>query len=58
MRMCQIRGIHSLILIATLSLAACSSSPLPRDPYNDADSQRSRAEQAQDELSTESSKQE
>lgn len=48
-----------LLLITTLIstsmlLSACSSNPPPaRDPYNDADSQRSRAGQSQGELSRE-----
>ena len=43
----------TLLLLAALSVIACSSgAPLPqRDPYNDADSQRERAGQAQDEMS-------
>jgi len=43
-----------LLILTTLSISACSSAPAPttkRDPYNDADSQRSRAGQAQDEMS-------
>ena len=46
-----------VLLLAALSIAGCSSSPAPQnDPYNDADSQRSRAKQTQDELSRETSK--
>ena len=43
-----------LIILTTLTISACSSAPAPttkRDPYNDADSQRSRAGQAQGEMS-------
>jgi outer membrane biogenesis lipoprotein LolB len=45
-----------VLLLTTVLMAACSSTPEPQhDPYNPADSQRSRAQQAQDELSTETS---
>jgi PBP1b-binding outer membrane lipoprotein LpoB len=45
------------IILAALSISACSNAPdAKRDPYNDADSQRTRAQQAQDELSSETSK--
>jgi len=37
-----------LLLLMALVLAGCSSTP---SPYNDPDSQRSRAEKAQDEMS-------
>lgn len=41
----------------SLSIAGCSSSPQPKeDPYNQDDSQRSRAKQTQDELSRETAK--
>jgi len=41
-----------VLLLSVLSIASCSSTPAPqRDPYNDADSQRSRSGQAQDEMS-------
>ena len=41
-----------ILLITSLSVIACSSDPVPKhDPYNDADSQRSRASQSQGELS-------
>jgi len=41
------------VLIA-LFAAGCSGTPeVQNDPYNEADSQRSRAKQAQDELSSE-----
>ena len=46
-----------LMLIALLA-AGCASNPEPVDPYNPADSQRSRADQAQDELSSETSRNE
>ena len=42
-----------LLLLASFLIASCSSAPAPDDPYNDADSQRSRADKAQDELSRE-----
>lgn len=46
-----------VLLLTALSMAGCSSTPEPqKDPYNSADSQRSRAEQSQDELSSETSK--
>jgi len=45
-----------VVLLAALSITGCSSTPEPQeDPYNQADSQRSRAKQAQDELSSETS---
>lgn len=44
-----------LIIMAGLTISACSGEPA-RDPYNDADSQRTRAKQAQDELSRETAK--
>lgn len=48
---------NMLILLAALFIAGCSSSPAPQnDPYNKADSQRSRAHQTQDELSSETTK--
>jgi hypothetical protein len=41
-----------LFLLTALMIAGCSSAPAPQhDPYNDADSQRSRADKAQDEMS-------
>ena len=41
-----------VLLLAALTIVSCSSAPAPaRDPYNDADSQRSRSGQAQDEMS-------
>jgi len=46
-----------LVLIALLT-AGCASGPEPVDPYNSSDSQRSRAQQAQDELSSETSRNE
>ncbi len=46
-----------VLLLAALSIAACSSAPAPkRDPYNDADSQRTRAGQAQGEMSRDTSR--
>lgn len=52
--------INAVLLLTTLSIAGCSSTesqPEPqRDPYNQADSQRSRATQAQDDLSSETSR--
>ncbi len=46
-----------VLLLTALSIAGCASSPEPQeDPYNQADSQRSRAEQSQDELSRETSR--
>ncbi|MBE9560337.1 MAG: hypothetical protein IMF15_06075 [Proteobacteria bacterium] len=46
-----------LILLTALLITSCSSAPAPqRDPYNDADSQRSRSGQAQGEMSRDTSK--
>jgi PBP1b-binding outer membrane lipoprotein LpoB len=46
-----------VILLMALFIAGCSSAPeLQQDPYNQADSQRSKAKQAQDELSSETRK--
>ena len=46
-----------VILLTALFLAGCSSSPeVQKDPYGDADSQRSRAKQTQDELDRDTSK--
>lgn len=47
-----------LLMISALLIISCASDPAPqkRDPYNDADSQRSRANQAQGEMSSETSK--
>jgi PBP1b-binding outer membrane lipoprotein LpoB len=43
-----------VLLLTTLSITGCSSAPEPKDDsYNQADTQRSRAKQAQDELSSE-----
>lgn len=48
---------HLVLLLVVLFAAGCSSNPPPgHDPYNPADSQKSNAEQAQDELSTEMDK--
>lgn len=45
------------LLLTAFSIVGCSSSPeLQKDPYNSADEQRSRAQQAQDELSSETSR--
>ena len=41
----------AVLLLASFVIASCTSAPAPNDPYNDADSQRSRADKAQDELS-------
>jgi outer membrane lipoprotein SlyB len=50
---------HIVVLLAALSMTGCASTPeTTADPYNSADSQRSRAQQAQDELSSETSGQE
>ncbi len=44
----------ALLLLAALLTAGCASAPETQpDPYNEADEQRSRAKQAQDELSGE-----
>ena len=47
----------SAFLLLVFSLAGCTGSPAPapakNDPWNSADSQRSRAQQTQDELSAE-----
>ena len=41
-----------ILILAAMAIASCSSTSGPaRDPYNDADSQRSRSGQAQDEMS-------
>jgi len=53
--------INIVLLLTALSLslpiAGCSSDPQPKeDPYNQDDSQRSRAKQTQDELSRETAK--
>ena len=46
-----------VLLLTNLLVTACSSAPAPkRDPYNDADSQRTRADSAQGELSSETVK--
>ena len=46
--------INIAVLLAALLIAGCSSnSPPQEDPYNQADTQRSNAKQAQDELSSE-----
>ena len=43
----------TLLVLAALTFSGCASDPAPNDPYNDADSQRSRADKAQGELSNE-----
>ena len=50
----RVVGTNALLLLLSLLMAGCSSTEA-RDPYNPADDQRSRASQAQDELSTETS---
>ena len=46
-----------VLLLTALFIAGCSSTPeTQEDPYNQSDSQRSRAKQTQDELSRETSK--
>jgi uncharacterized protein YcfL len=46
-----------VVLLTSFSIVGCSSSPeLPEDQGNSADDQRSRAKQAQDELSSETSR--
>ncbi len=48
-----------ILLLTAISVTACSSAPTAapkRDPYNDADSQRSRAGQSQGEMSRDTSK--
>ncbi len=48
-------GTNTLLLLLSLLVAGCCCDPEVRDPYNPVDDQRSRASQAQDELSTETS---
>jgi hypothetical protein len=45
----------AVLLLITVTITGCSSTTETRDPYNPADDQRSRAGQAQDELSSETS---
>ena len=46
-----------VLLLTAMAITACSSDPVVQnDPYNDADSQRSRSKQAQDEMSRDTSK--
>jgi PBP1b-binding outer membrane lipoprotein LpoB len=48
---------YIVLLLTALFISGCSSSPPPQnDPYNQADSQKSNAKQAQDELSSEINK--
>ena len=43
-----------VLLLTALFITGCSTDPAPvNDPYNEDNSQRSRAKQAQDELSSE-----
>ena len=54
--MSRIIIMNIVLLLTTVLMTGCSSAPEPQqDPYNQADSQRSRAQQAQDELSSETS---
>ena len=56
-QMKSIAKTNVLILLTALLMVSCSSTPAPeRDPYNDADSQRSRSGQAQGEMSRDTSK--
>ena len=55
--MSRIIKTNIVLLLTALLITGCSSTPEPQqDPYNQADSQRSRAQQAQDELSSETSR--
>ncbi len=46
-----------VILLTALSIAGCSSGPEPRaDQWNSPETQKSKAQQAQDELSSETNK--
>jgi PBP1b-binding outer membrane lipoprotein LpoB len=46
-----------VLVLSALFIASCASEPAPkRDPFNDADSQRSRAGQSQGEMSRDTSK--
>ena len=46
-----------LLLLAAIVITGCASDPAPaNDPYNDADSQRSRSDKAQDEMRRDSSR--
>jgi len=43
-----------VLVLSALFMTGCSSTPAPKkDPYNDADSQRTRSDKAQGELSSE-----
>ncbi len=45
---------YILLLLMALFITGCSGTPSPqKDPYNQADAQKSSAKQAQDELSSE-----
>jgi hypothetical protein len=53
------KAVNFTILLITVSLiTACASEPPQpvNDPYNDADSQRSRAKQTQDEMARDTAK--
>ncbi len=47
-----------ILLLTALLISSCASDPAPakRDPFNDADSQRGRAGQSQNEMSRDTSK--
>ena len=45
-----------VLLLLAFSLSGCAGSESQRDPYNDADSQRSRSDKAQDEMSRDTSR--
>ena len=48
-----------VLLLTALFITGCSNDPVvvEKDPFGDADSQRSRAKQTQDELSSETNRQ-
>ena len=49
-------NISIVLMLTSLALSGCADAPVQQDdPYNSADEQRSRAKQAQDELSSETS---
>jgi len=52
--------VNIVLLLTALSITGCASAPVPEpekyDPYNTADSQRTRAKQTQDELSGDTAK--
>lgn len=46
-----------VLLLTALTIAGCATAPeTKRDPYSDADSQRERSKQAQDELTRDTAK--